>query len=55
MGDSKRSGAAPTAACLLALTPWLARGDGMDSLGTVVMMMIFGVEDAHEVDLIAGR
>lgn len=36
-------GAAPTAACLLALTPWLARGDGMESLGTVVMMMLFGV------------
>ncbi|HET6585382.1 MAG TPA: hypothetical protein VFG69_18115 [Nannocystaceae bacterium] len=36
-------GAAPTAACLLALTPWLARGDGMESLGTVVMMMVFGV------------
>jgi hypothetical protein len=36
-------GAAPTAACLLALTPWLARGDGMQSLGTVVMMMVFGV------------
>jgi hypothetical protein len=36
-------GAIPAAACLLTLIPWLARGDGMASLGMVVMMMIFGV------------
>lgn len=36
-------GAMPTIALWLALIPWVARGDGMDQLGMVVMMMIFGV------------
>src|SRR5690349_20957641 len=36
-------GAMPTVALWLALIPWVARGDGMDQLGAVVMMMIFGV------------
>ena len=36
-------GALPSGACWLALTPWVARGDGMASLGVVVMMLMFGV------------
>ncbi len=36
-------GAMPTVPLWLALIPWVARGDGMEQLGVVVMMMVFGV------------
>jgi len=36
-------GAIPTAACALTLVPWLAGGGGMEALGAVVGMIVFGV------------
>jgi hypothetical protein len=36
-------GAMPTAACALALVPWVAGGDGMEGLGRVIGMMVLGV------------
>lgn len=37
------AGAVPTAAWVVALTPWVVRPGGLESLGTAVMMVIFGI------------
>lgn len=47
------AGAVPSAAWIVALTPWVVRPGGLESLGTVVMMMIFGIPLAVLVAAIA--
>ena len=37
------AGAVPTAAWVVALTPWVVRPGGLESLGTAVMMVMFGI------------